>query len=460
MRMEEDAGGRGPQIADHWLAAFEDFASAMADADWMRALRRDAIARFGELGLPDRSLEAWRYTSLARLDRSTLALPTPVDTDPAALRLVAETALAEISLPERTGPRIIFVDGHLCAELSDLPPANTGILFQDFASLRGLDEAHASERKDFGALANDPRESFTALNTAFVEDGARIEILPDSTHAERIHLLFISSGATRLICPRLLVRVGSRSRANILLDHVSIGGGESLVNPVGEIFLDDHAELDWIHLQRESGETRHFSNFQISQARGSRLDFHNLTLGGGLVRNQVGAVLAEEGAEIRLQGLFIGREQQHIDNYTEIEHATSHTLSRQLYKGVLDDRSRGVFRGLIRVQPNAYGVESLQSNPNLLLSERARMDTRPQLEIHADDVRCAHGSTIGQLDRDALFYLRARGLSESQAAALLTRAFVAEIYDALPDPSLRDFVAELASAGLAGEAPDREGVAS
>jgi Fe-S cluster assembly protein SufD len=447
----------GSEIVEAWHEAFMRFEASTDDANWMTALRRDAMSHFEALGLPSRRLEEWRYTHLTAFDEPGISAPPPEAIDPGALRRSADRALSEIPLPENGEFRAVFVDGHLVVEASELPPASAGMKFRNFAQIRRLDDDTAVRSLGLGALASDKTDALTALNTAFALDGAVIDIPADSGDSGKLHLLFVSTGIGQLVCPRLLVRVGRNSRARILLDHVSLENGRSIVNAVSEISLDDNAELDWVTLQREREDARHFSNVQIQQGRNSLLKFQTLTLGGGLVRNQIGALLADEGGEANLRGLFMGSGSRHIDNHTLIDHSMPHTTSRQLYKGVLDGQSRGVFRGLIHVRPDAQQTDSQQSNPNLLLSKGARIDTRPQLEIYADDVSCSHGSTVGQLNEDAIFYLRARGLSLDRARALLTRAFVAEICDGLSDPYLREFIGELATAVLADAKADSDG---
>jgi Fe-S cluster assembly protein SufD len=289
-------------------------------------------------------------------------------------------------------------------------------------------------------LASPKHDAFTALNTAFFGGGGVLEIAGPPSAAGPIHLLLVSSGSNGLVCPRLLIHARAGSRETVLLDFVSTGDGEGLVNEVCEIFVEENATLDFILLEREGAKALHVGNLQAHQQRGSHLRIHTISLGGALVRNELGARLADEDAEIDLRGLYVGTGSRHIDNHTLVDHALPHTTSRQVYKGVLADRSRAVFRGLVHVRPNAQKIDSSQSNKNLLLSEKARVDTRPQLEIYADDVKCSHGSTVGKLDEDALFYLRSRGLSESDARGLLTRGFVEEICNALPGEALCGFV--------------------
>jgi Fe-S cluster assembly protein SufD len=229
----------------------------------------------------------------------------------------------------------------------------------------------------------------------------------------------------------------------VIQDHVSIGSGAAFTNAVTELLVGADARLEFVLLQREDDLAFHVSGLFVRVARDAALTSHVLSLGGRLVRNDLSALLSEPGAECTLRGLFLGTGDRVVDNHTLVDHAVPHGTSRELYKGVLGGRSRGVFRGRVIVRPHAQKTNATQSNPNLLLSDAAEIDTKPQLEIHADDVRCSHGSSIGQVDPEALFYLRARGLGERQARDLLTRGFAQEIATALPSAPLAERVSEL-----------------
>jgi Fe-S cluster assembly protein SufD len=264
----------------------------------------------------------------------------------------------------------------------------------------------------------------------FVPEGSRIE--------QPLHLVFLGVAADRpqVQHPRTLVVAGAGSRAALIQDHVSQGSASAFTNAVIEVYVERDAQLDLVILQRENDATFHISNLCVRLERGARCSLHTLTLGGRLVRNDVVVVLADEGADCTLNGLFIGAGDQLLDQHTVVDHAMPHGESRQLYKGILGGRARGVFRGRVIVRPDAQHTNAAQSNPNLLLTAGAEVNSKPQLEIHADDVKCNHGSSIGQLDPDALFYLRSRGLDEGRARDLLTRGFAAEILEALPVPGL------------------------
>ncbi len=255
--------------------------------------------------------------------------------------------------------------------------------------------------------------------------------------AEPIEVLFDAGAPSvpEVAYPRLLVLAGERSQASIV--EIYTGGGRTFTNAVTEIVLSPGAILEHTKLQEESGEARHVQALAVSQARDSRFTSHNVALGAAFARTELTTVLSGEGAECALNGLFVGRDRQHLDTRTVIDHATPHTTSRELYKGIMDGASRGVFHGTIVVRPDAQKTDAVQTNKNLLLSREALVNSTPALEIFADDVKCKHGSTTGQLDATALFYLRSRGIGEAEAKALLTWAFAADVAEKIRVPAVR-----------------------
>jgi Fe-S cluster assembly protein SufD len=332
------------------------------------------------------------------------------------------------------------------------------VRFEAFGPLADGAEMERGRPEGFGQLASVKEDAFTALNTAYTQGGGILEIAAGQSPTAPIHLVFLTTGSSQMVCPRLLVKARRASHACVIVDFLSGAGGQDFVNAVSEVFVEANASLDWVIIQNEGPSSFHVNQLRIRQQRDSRLRVHTLSLGGGLVRNEIDAQLADLGAEVDLRGLYVGKGSQHVDNHTRVDHATPHTTSREIYKGILGEQSRGVFRGLVHVRPDAQKIDSQQSNMNLLLSDQARIDTRPQLEIHADDVKCSHGSTIGKLDDEALFYLRSRGLSENDARALLTRGFAAEICDALPANGVRAYASERVRNTLAACVPGEIGV--
>ena len=411
---------------DHYAA----WAAARPDEPaWLARMRREAAARFAEAGLPNTRQEEWRYTSLLPLARVPFELAT-------GSAEVSREAFERVSFPVYACSVFVFVDGIHRPELSAPRVFSAGVRALGLAELLASDPERVEAT--LGSLVDTKLHPFAALNTAFLDDGAVLLVPRGARLSQPIHIVFASSGAEpdRVRHPRVLVVAAPESQSQVIVDHVDLAPVRGFTNAVIEVRVERGAELGLILAQREAERTFHVSNLAARVERDARLSAHTVTLGGSLVRNDASVLLAEEGASCRLNGLFAGDGEQLLDHHTLIDHAMPHGESRQLYKGILGGSARGVFRGRVIVRPGAQRTDAEQSNPNLLLSPGAEVDSKPQLEIHADDVKCRHGSSIGRLDEDALFYLRARGLDEGEARDLLTRGFAAEVLDALPVPAL------------------------
>jgi Fe-S cluster assembly protein SufD len=406
---------------------------------WLARLRAEARECFAEQGLPDTRQEEWRYTSLAALARQRFERSAP------GARL-SRADLEGVAFPVFACSLSAFVDGAFDPKLSALEPGRD-VHVESLAHALARGEPALEGR--LGRLADTKRHPLAALNTACFEDGAFLRVPRGACAGEPLHVVFAATGGEASVRhPRLLVLAEPGSRACVILDFVSLAGAAGLTNSVAEVWVGPGAGVDLVILQREAEGAFHLANLAVWQERDSRFACHTLSFGGRLVRNDAEVVLAGEGADGELRGLFVGGGEQVLDNHTLIDHAVPHGTSRELYKGILGGSARGVFRGRVIVRPDAQKTSASQSNRNLLLSETAEVDSKPQLEIRADDVRCSHGSTIGQLDPDALFYLRSRGIAEAEARALLTRGFAAEILAALPVPALAEGLDAALDAGL------------
>jgi Fe-S cluster assembly protein SufD len=311
---------------------------------------------------------------------------------------------------------------------------------EDRASL----EPHLARYADFH------RDAFLALNTAFMQDGAFISIPRGVVLEEPIHLLYVSTelAVPTMTHPRNLIVSGEDSQASILEDYVSLGGGVAFSNAVTELVVGQNSVVSHYLIERENTQSFNVSTLRVEQGRSSNVTSHSVLLGGALVRNNIHPVLAGEGCECVINGLFVPRGRQHMDNYMQVEHASPHGSSRQFYKGILDGQSRGVFHGRIIVHKDAQKTDAKQTNMNLLLSEDAQIDTKPQLEIYADDVKCTHGATIGQIDEEAIFYLRSRGIALASAKALLLFAFAGESLQRMKIEPLRKYLEGLVTEWL------------
>jgi Fe-S cluster assembly protein SufD len=378
--------------------------------DWLNRLRASAFARFEEMGFPTPHDEAWRYTGIQPIT-GTAWVPA------------RRALLSPAKLP--VGVRL--------RRLSAVTERDVAASLAKIATLDG--------------------RPFAALNTASLEEAYVLEIAAGAVVTEPITLAWIGPSATsrpEVSHPRVLILAGESSQAAVV--ETFAGEGRFFRNAVTEIALSDGAMLEHYALQRESTAACHVHTVAARQGRASHFTSHNVALGSALARVDLEVRLDAEGAECTLNGLFAGAGQQHLDNHTTIDHAKPHCVSRELYKGVMDGASRGVFFGKIIVRPDAQKSDAMQTNKNLLLSREALVNSTPALEIFADDVKCKHGSTTGQLDALALFYLRSRGIGEADARTLLTQAFAADVAERLRVPAVRDAVAEDLARRLGGRA--------
>ena len=386
---------------------------------WLRRLRAEAVERFMAAGFPGQGEEAWKYTDTRTFENRRFTLPVKNGGTQVA-------SLKPYALGSPVAHRLVFVDGVFVPELSvvcDLPP---GAVIGNLAS--ALEREGAVAEAYLGHQLAEDMHGFAALNTAFLSDGAYIHLGPGVVLHEPVHLLFISGAAAPTVSqPRNLIVAGEDSRVTLIESYVAPGEGEYFTNAVTEIAAGKNAVIEHYRLERESEQAYHVGGIHVRQERDSRYTSHNVAAGGRLVRNDIRMALDGEGAECTLNGLTLTRGRQHVDNYTRIDHFRPAGTSREWYKGVLDGHSRCVFSGLVRVHPDAQKTDAQLTNNNLLLSDDAEADSRPQLEIYADDVKCAHGSTVGQLDPDALFYLRSRAVDETLARNMLIYAFASDI---------------------------------
>ena len=427
--------------AESWLQSWLDsFTEAERQAPgsalpWLRQVREDAFARFCETGFPTTKDEDWRFTNVAGLARTAFR---------AAGAAKIAKADAAAWMVEGAAARLVFVNGRFARNLSALKGLPQGVTV---ASLREQIEKHPQTlEKHLARYASTQRDAFVALNTAFLSDGAYVHVARGVVVAAPIVLLYLSTqedGPT-MTHPRNLIVAESESQVTVVEDYASVGG-ESIVfsNAVTELVAGENAHAQHYLIEREHLKAYNVSTLRIEQGRSANVASHSLLLGGGLVRNNVHPVLAGEGGECLINGLFLGTGRQHLDNYMHVEHAAPHCGSRQFYNGILDGRAHGVFHGRIVVHKDAQKTDAKQTNRNLLLSDEAQIDTKPQLEIYADDVKCTHGATIGQIEENALFYLRSRGVSEAEARKLLLLAFARECVERMHAGAAREHVEQL-----------------
>ncbi|HMC82652.1 MAG TPA: Fe-S cluster assembly protein SufD [Candidatus Polarisedimenticolia bacterium] len=426
-----------PELAnekDSYLSDFEKSEKELSGAgpSWLGLLRRAAIERFGEMGFPTHRDEDWKQTSVAPIAKTRFQRADACRPDGLTAKRLEEVTFGELECTH-----LVFVNGHYAPSLSRLRPLPAGVKVGSLASFLKTDpallEPHLARHVSF---ENHP---FTALNTAFLRDGAFIYLPKGTALDEPVHVLFVSrsSGEPLASHPRNLIVAGEGSQATVVENYISVGSSTYFTNAVTEIVAGENVTLDHCKLQRENEEAFHVSTLQVHLERSSNFTSHAVSLGGALARNDLNAVLDAEGIECTLNGLYLATGRQHVDHHTVIDHAKPHCNSREFYKGVLSGKSHGVFNGKIRVRKDAQKTDAKQTNKNLLLSEEALVDTKPQLEIYADDVKCTHGATIGQLDEEALFYLCSRGIGRETARNVLVHAFASDLIERIPIEPIR-----------------------
>lgn len=404
--------------ADQQLAASVQLAGG--DLDWLASQRKQALSRFRKIGFPSQREENWRYTSLKPV--TSKFLQVNVDRD------IASVAIEDYLIDGLDNHRLVFVDGVLVPSYCSSENFVDSVTVDSFAhrvSEQPADSSLDLSRQTGEVLAE--IDGFTALNLAFSSDGFIIDIQADTIVSKPIEILFVAATGNLVSQPRNSIRLGRHAKASIIERYVSTPGVQSLVNSTCKLTLEDGARLDYYLVQNQGDSAWQVHSTEAELKRDSWLGTRTITLGGALVRNNLQVTLGQPGGHCDMLGLYNTSGKQHVDNHTTMYHAAEHCTSRELYKGILDQRSRAVFHGRIKVEQNAQKTDATQANNNLLLSSNSEVDTKPQLEIYADDVKCAHGATVGQIDETSLFYLRSRGIGEEDARLLLTYAFLNDV---------------------------------
>ena len=420
-----------------------------ASGETVERVREAAWHRFLSLGFPTTRDEDWRFTSVApiaegRFTLAPLLTSNPRDVEIGSFRLSGEVAA-----------ELVFVDGHYVPALSRLEGLPPGSRVESLRDVLAADPGAIDQY--LARIAPFERHAFVALNTAFLGEGAFIQLPPRAVLQQPIHLLFLSANSSvsqpTMVHPRVLVVVGASSQCSIVETYAGPAGARYFTNAVTELVVGENAALQHYTLQHESPDAAHVHAIHVQAERSATCTLHSISAGGALVRNDVVAVLNGEGIECTLNGLYVADAQRLVDNHTTIDHARPHCGSREIYKGILTDRARGVFNGKIIVRADAQKTDAKQTNRALLLSEDAQINTKPQLEIFANDVKCTHGAAVGQLDDEALFYLRSRGLSDPDARQLLIHAFAGDVLSRLPLEAVRAGVEQRVKRQLAKALP-------
>jgi Fe-S cluster assembly protein SufD len=419
---------------DLYLARFEERARRGAQAPvWLAGIRKSAIERFARLGFPTTRDEDWRFTNVMPVAETPFVEAAPVAVTP--------QRIAPFTIRRLSCTQLVFVNGRFSPELSSQRSLPRGVQVASLAAVLeqdpGLVDPYLAKCVQFDGHA------FAALNTAFAEDGGFVYIPADVALPDPVHLLYFSTASTPAVThPRTLIVAGDNSRASIIESYAGEAGNFYFTNAVTEIVGGEGSNVEHVRVQRESFASYHLSNTHVYLERSALFAQQNIVLGGALVRNDIGATLDAEGINCTLNGLYLGHGHRLIANQTTIDHARPHCESHEIYKGMLDDHSRGVFTGKIFVREDAQKTDAKQTNQILLLSDDATINTKPQLEIYADDVKCTHGATVGQLDEESLFYLRTRGIGRDDARAMLVHAFASDIIDRVSMEPLREALEE------------------
>jgi Fe-S cluster assembly protein SufD len=424
---------------DWYISNFKQFEKRMNGeaTSHLHSIRKKAIERFADLGFPTTKDEEWKYTDISPLTKVNFSHLFEQSTNG-----ITKNSLAPFTFGEIQSHQIVFVNGKFAPELSIIGSLPRGVTLKSLGetinSNNDLVLTHFSKYADYSA------NTFVALNTAFCQDGVFLHVPKGVIIETPIHLMYVSTNQEQFIVhPRNLILVDENAQVKIIESYVSLSDTVHFTNTVSEFVLGMNAIAEHDRAMRESKHAYHISTIQVQQERSSNFTSNAMTFGGNLVRNNVNVVLDGEGAECTLNGLYLGTETQLIDNHTCIEHAKAHCPSHELYKGILSGKSKGVFNGKIKVRKDAQKTDAKQTNKNLVLSDEASIDTKPQLEIFADDVKCTHGATIGQLDEEALFYLRSRGIRAEKAKDILIYAFASDIIDRVNVEPIREFLHEI-----------------
>jgi Fe-S cluster assembly protein SufD len=422
-----------PPIAfqkSRFLQAFDSSAKDSKGPAWLDQIRKGAIARFTQSGFPTMRDEEWRYTNVSSFQN------IPFQFKPASSVSQVSPAQIEPFRFDAHWPTLVLVNGKFVPELSQIGKNHKGLY------VGGLNQALISNPKLLQAHLSRyaAQDAFTALNTAFLHDGVLIYLGEGEEIKEPVHLIFVSASGepNALIQPRNLIVASPKSKATVIESYVAIGSAPYLTNSVTEILVGEEAKLDYYKIEQEAENAFHIGTIQAELERTASFHSVSLSLGARLSRHNLNVRLHAEGAACDLNGLYLGKDEQHMDHHAFVDHLKPNGRSNQLYKGVLSGESSGVFSGKIFVRKDAQKTDAHQNNKNLLLSDKATVDTRPQLEILADDVKCTHGAAAGQLDEDAIFYLKARGIGPQTARRILCHGFVKEVIDQIKVDAVRE----------------------
>lgn len=423
---------------DWFVSNFETFEKSLngeKNSDFHK-LRKDALEKFSSFPVPTLKDEEWKYTSISPLLKHNFS---PVPTKPK----VSSEVINKFLFDKMEHSLIVFVNGIYSPELSKLVDIPKGVEISSIAE--AMNKNHPVVKKHFGKYAVTEDQIFTALSTAYTKDGAFVFVPDGKVVEDPIHIIFLTqAGENKILTqPRNLFVAGKNSQVTIIEHYVSDEQSIYFTNSVTEIVTEENGIIDHIKLQEESKNSFHISRMEVDQERSSNFSSHLISYGASIARNDFNARFNDEGGECMLNGLFMIDGEQLFDAHTMIDHAKPHCNSHEHYKGILEEKSKGVFNGKVMVRQDAQKTNAFQQNNTILLSDDAVMNTKPQLEIFADDVKCSHGATIGKLDEDSMFYLKSRGIGDEAATAMLIHAFASDVITSIKIEALRDYIEEI-----------------
>ncbi|MCY4159432.1 MAG: Fe-S cluster assembly protein SufD [Bacteroidetes bacterium] len=412
------------RVEDRFLAAYERYQSLNGTSEPLSDLSKKAIERFAEIGFPARKNESWKYTNITPIIGRTYQM--------ASTARAATKGIAGL-----TTHVAVFINGRFTPEASQLDQLPPGVSVKSLSATA----EHELVQTHLGNYADYTDESFTALNTAFLKDGAVISIESGCKLDHPVHIIHIvANDEATIVQPRTLIHAANHASAQIIQSTEFRGSTSLLMNAVTEIYVGNEAHVDFLDLQVGTPHVSRITNLSVYQKSQSKFESDVFTFGGELTRNNLSILADGENCESLLHGLFMARGNSHIDNNTFVDHAKPNCYSSEYYKGILDHQSVGVFNGKVLVREDAQLINAYQTNRSILLSDTARMYSKPALEIYADDVKCSHGATTGQLDKDGLFYLRSRGIPEEEARRLMLTSFAGDIIEKAPVASLHELL--------------------
>lgn len=419
---------------NNYQVAFRSVRELSPTVPWLELVRSGAIDRFEQLGFPTVQHEEWKYTNLAALAKENF--------QPALPPVVPSADVARYAYPETQNTHLVVLNGFLREDLSTREGLGEVVAIDLFSAVADA-RYNKIVRKYLARNANYHDNGLAALNTAFLQSGVFVWVPKNVKLETPLQITFVADGPQSASFPRLLVVAEENSSATLIESFVSNGNESHFTNAIAEIVLNDGARLEHYRLQNENKNAFHIATTAAELGRASSYDTTAINLGAHLARHDVSVVMDQEGAECWVDGLYVAGAHQHTDTHSVIDHKQPHCNSHQLYKGILDGNSRAVFNGKIFVREGAQKTDAMQTNKNLLLSSAARVDTKPQLEIYADDVKCAHGAAVGQIDEDELFYLQARGMNPELGRSLLTYGFAEEVIGKIKIDSIRSQLDEI-----------------